>query len=696
LTRSFKLSAAEAADYVQLRVDPRGVQSFRRAFEVAWIKNAAFYNGKYHFVQDGHHLRNPQLAPHQVLYKAEFIEGAVSTAVAKVLSNRVAFRTPPRDGTRKARDLAKVSDRLFEHLREITDWEWLQELAWTWAAVCGSSFQQVAWDALAGPMDRFYIEDRKSRKIVTGLTPEEMRASEAAGLYEDQPQGEITIHDWNPFQFHWDWRARERGLVDCRWVATKQLSDIGTLEDIWGFEKTRGIKPIDFDSEGTYFEEILSFMASGFTSPLTAYSIPKDKRRQQTIVTQLWERPARDNRWYGRHLVLAGDTVLMNGDNPYRVMEKDVPGASIPFLKYDWGIRVGSFIGKSLVEKLNSPNFQYNKSRATMTEHQNVYGHPSMFVPKNSDLPTGHMAIQPGLVYEYSPRPGVKPIEVGPVPQLSKEVAENASRALQEIRILSSDSDPDMSKLPGNIRGAPGLELMVNEKNKGLLPTAKRAIRNAERAGKLMLAMAKANYTGERVIRYIGVDQQIRVAAFRASDLEADLRVVGEPGFFQSAATERAKILEYVQAKVLDPINNPDDRIAVLKALSYSTADEAIAERLQDEENQEAEIDEVVNGFDKFMGVGPQGAQLKPQGIKPWDDDTAHIRTLRRFLKSGEARNLHPMQTQLLSQHLDEHKKRLAQAMAQRQMMMESQRGAPGQKGQASQPSNQGQGSGQR
>lgn len=689
MTRRWKLSEGEALEYVNRRIDPRGAQAYRRSFEETWMRNCAYYNGKQAFIQDGIALRRPVLPPHRVLYKADFISGAVSSAVAKVLATRITFATPPKDGSRKAREAARVSTRLFEHLRDELDWDFLQEIAWTWAAVCGTGFQQIVWDPLAGPVERFFTEDRRSKRSAGLLTPEEKREKELRGEFEDHHQGEIKVLDWSPFQMHWDWRARERGWSDAAWGGTSQLIDIEELEGYWGAESTKGVQPIDSDGQGTYFDEMLAFMAAGIGSPTAAYVVPRDKRGQQTILTQILVRPSPENNWEGRQIAVAGGKVLHQGQNPYRILESEVPGASMPFLKYDWQTRVGSFIGISLVERLTSPQFQYNRSRAVMIEHQNVYGHPAMFVPKGSDIPTGHMSVQPGMVYEYNARSGIKPVEIGPTPQLSKEISENSSRSLMEIQQIASMADPDMSKLPGSLRGAPALEMMIEEKNKTLLPTSKRQVRETLRAGKYILAMAKKLYTGPRILKYVGDDNHMRVMSFLASNVNTDLRVIGEPGYFHSAASERAKILEYVQAGVLQPQLNPDDRIAVLKALAYGTADEAIEERLADEENQELEIEEMLENADKYIGVGQMGPTAH-MPTQPYDDDAAHVRVLRRFLKSPDGRGLHPLQRQLLMSHLQEHATKQQMLMQQQLAAVEAQKGAPGEKGKASQPSNRG------
>ena len=273
------------------------------------------------------------------------------------------------------------------------------------------------------------------------------------------------------------------------------------------------------------------------------------------------------------------------------------------------------------------------------------------------------------------------------MPTLSKEVAQNAELALREINLISSQTDPDMTKMPGQLRGGPAVKMMLEEKNKILTPTATDAVRVTVEGGRRLLGLAKHFYTGERIIKYVGDDNEFRVLEYDSAEINTDIRVVGDPGYFHSAATARAEILEYVETGIFDPVNNPEDKAAVLKALAFGSAHEAISEKLADEENQELEI-HAVNSFpEKFVLQTPDGPTLKPLPVQPYDDDAAHIRVLKRWLKSDDGRRADPIARGVNMAHLQMHEQRQQAAIQQQMAMMQAMQGTPGSKGKASQPS---------
>ena len=75
--------------------------------------------GKQHFTQEGVTLRDPVLTKHRVLYKANKILGAVNRAASMIADLNGTFACVPQSPDRKHRHNAKVSERLFEHMRSV-------------------------------------------------------------------------------------------------------------------------------------------------------------------------------------------------------------------------------------------------------------------------------------------------------------------------------------------------------------------------------------------------------------------------------------------------------------------------------------------------------------------------------------------------------------------------------------------------
>jgi hypothetical protein len=679
-----RMSKSDAAEYVRARINPKLLDAHRWPMEREWVKNIAFLNGNQHFVDVGAGFRSPILEPHRVMYRANIIRTMVTRMVSTVLANTSTFRAPAKDWTKKSRDQAYVSEKLFEHLREnVLDWSDLLEDALTWAACCGTGFIEIGWDADKGDPDRFYVDEEG--QTVLGLNPDQKRMAEEAGLFVDVPPGEITARSRSPLQVYWDWSARQT-VDQASWMGTKELVDISELENVYGYEKTRDIKPMEARSQSMWYDEMLSFMAGGaMAGQMPAHQTPRDKMRERTTLIRYFERPMRQNKYEGRFVVMAGDVVLVNKPNPY--VRSDTP---LPFVKIDWQRVPGSFIGHAPVADMRNPQFQYNNARAKQTEVLNVHSHPPMFVNKNAGLPEGMLSIEPGVIYPVDMnKTGGQVVQFGPVPQVPKELAESASRAMSEIQMISSQADPDMSKLPGQIRGAPGLSMMIEEKNKSLIPAARSALRATLIAGRMMLRLARSHYTMRRTIRYVGEDNAYRVLEFEGADIQTDIRIVGEPEFFRTKAVEKAQVVEWVQAGVLNPSQDPDDKIAVLKTLAYGSAEQIIAERLADEENQDREWEEMKADPLKYLKQEEGIGQMLHYPTEPFDDDDTHVRVLTRRMKTSEFRDLDPIARQLISQHLQEHQSKIEQRRMQQMMLamqMNSRGSAPSQPGQPSRP----------
>lgn len=675
------MSQGDALSYVLQRVDPRVTDGHRWPMEREWMKNLAFLNGNQHFVEAGMGFRAPMPQPHRVTYRANMIRSAVTRMVSTVIANSTTFRAPTKDWTKKSRDQAFVSERLFEHLRETTHWQDQLEEALLWAAACGSGFIEIGWDPDAGAPERFYFDDQG--KDIVPASDDERLMLEELGAFRDIPPGDVIANVPSPFQVQWDWTAR-RDWYQARWGATKQLIDLEVLEDIYGYEKTKNIRPSEPHAQAVWYEEMLSYMGSGFMG--TSMFMPGDKRHNRAVWIRYFERPSIQNKYKGRHVAIAGDVVLVNGDNP-----RAKTSYPLPWIKLDWQRRPGSFMGHPVVEDMRNPQFQYNNARAKQTEVLNVHSHPAIFVDPRSGLPTGMLAIEPGVTYPADlQKTAGKPVVLGPTPAIPKELGESVNLAMAEMQAISSQADPDMSKLPGQIRGAPALDMMIAEKNKALLPAARSALKATLLGGRMMLSEARHNYTSQRKIGYVGEDNAYRILAFDAADIIEEIRIVGEPEYFKTKAAERAQMLEYIQVGALQPQVDPEDKMTVLKVLGYGNAEEAIAERLTDEENQQREWDEMAGDPLKFVKDNAFGQPMLSYPTQPFDDDGTHLRVMRQRMKTAEFRNLGPIARQLLMQHYQEHEQKEAARQAQLMMMQQNQRGMPGPKGQASQPKKEG------
>ena len=683
-----KLTDTEAQNLVKEKVDLTGGASHRLPFVLQWRKNWLYFIGRQHFVETSQgSVRDPQNIPrHRVFYRANKILGYVMRATDTVSSASGRFDVPPLNGTAQARHAAWVSGKLFEHLSQACDWDRKRLLGTLNSAIFGSGFYKITWDPKKGDPIRFYFDE--AGKALGDPSPEQRGEMERQGHFEDFNQGEVRIDVPLPFQVHWDWRARELGFEDeaCLWAAQTQLVAIDTVKEMYG-AKASNVTASRDTSGSLYYQENLSFLSGGNYAGSSAGSSASD---QYVLLVEYFERPTKQNKMMGRRIVMAGDQIMEQGDNPYRVTNHP-----LPFVKQDWWPCPGRFMGLSLVEQLISSQFQRNKSVATLIEFQNVFGHPPVAVDKNRVASGTVLSMEPGTIIEKT-GPGAI-FEVGPQPTLPAEVVQVGQITDNDMATISSQTGAEDSKLPGQIRGAPGLEIMEEKANKLLAPTAKLALISQVEVGRSLLGLAKSFYGEDRTIHYIGEDKRFRAVSFHASDISVDLRVIIDPGrLITSPTVEKAKVVEYIQAGAVDPINNPDDREAVFKALAFGSAEELIADRLMEEENQEREIAEMVADPLKYLKSKPN--MMAPEGAPPEmgypidpdvDDHRAHLKVTTRYIRSPEYRALDPITQSVIRMHHRAHQMIYQMAMAQQMQAIQAQKGAPGDKGRASQPKNQ-------
>jgi hypothetical protein len=269
----------------------------------------------------------------------------------------------------------------------------------------------------------------------------------------------------------------------------------------------------------------------------------------------------------------------------------------------------------------------------------------------------------------------------------------------QAMAEITSQQSLQGAGLPGQLRSGPALDTMFEERNKSLLHPATQFLLAKAAVGQQLLELARANYTPERVIHYVGKDKKFRVLRFFMADIRSDLHcIIDRSTMLPSPSAERAKMLEALQAGAFDPANNEDDKIEVFKILEFGTVQDMITDRLQEEENQDREIEEMIQDAEGWARPradsmatepGPDGGPQTVQGYptNPYDDDEAHVRVLLRYIRSEEFRDLEPRYQQpILLLHLQEHQGKIQQAEQDQLEMEMALKGTQGEKGRPSAP----------
>ena len=675
------LSDGDALDLVNHLIDPKGYQSERIAQEEISLRNVAYYAGKQYFYQNGMELREPRGGPdHRVYYRNNRIWPAVQRNVATVMSLEGGFAVAPESGSSRHRNIAKVSNEVLDHMRNAIGYNRIKAIAMTWACIVGSSFYKTVFDPKAGQMDRFYLREQggKERIPPAVLDPGEIQEKEQQGLFQDVAQGDVRTDVVSIFSFFFDWAARDADIEGMAWAGDVNYWDVSKIAEKFDVSEA-DIEPEDHRFGPIGYEEAIAFMTSGNSGYRTGTHTPKQKMRARARVSDIWFRPSR--KWpRGKRVVATANRVLLNTDNPH--IGDNTGVTHLPYTHQRWSIFPGRFWGLSLVEQLTSPQHHLNKAASTMIEIQNVYGHPALLVPEDSGIPEGNFVIEPGAIHHYNPLAGeIKPL---PPPQLPAEVAQNRVACLNDLEQIANNAPPDFTRMPAQIRSGEGIRLMNEIQKKPLEMTQRLSLEADQRLGRQLLALGKLFYTEARTLKHMGEDGQFAVSWFTGADLSNDLRVVSQPSISDSATAKRAEILDFVKAGLFDPVNNPDHRRQVLKALEFGTADEAVATTLQDELDEERIIQTIVADPTKYI---PQEGQTESgYPVMPFEDHEVRMKVLVRYMLTDEFRKQDAVSQSVIYQLWEKRNALHQEAIRQQVALMEASRGTPVPKGTPSQP----------
>lgn len=665
----------EALEIVRAAVPRRGDSQARLAIEQSWIRNLFYFGGKQHFAIVGSQVVEVPPIENEIRYKANLVKPAVLRAVTKMMALQGRFGVVPSSPSMHDRDVARISESVFRHQMNATGYQREKMYALLWAANCGTAFMRNTWDPRKGDIERYYWWSKgdKSVRPIETIPPEERQALDQDGAYDDLRTGDVSCETVSPFQMHPDPMSKGK-LEHCRWIAQVQWLPREFVAEALGVEE-REISEDENTAASERWEDALALMSSGLQGHYLTFSTDErnNRRNRRAWVCQYWERPSRKAK-RGRYIVVAGTRAFVVRDNPYAA---DSTGAlHLPFTKLDWISMPGRFWGLGLVDDLISPQYRYNESRSRMAEFENLAARPVTVVPKNCGIAPSGLEIKQYAVYEYNPAGG-KPEFITP-PQIPAEVMANAQTAQGEIRVLSAQSEIDGAKLPGQLRSGLALNAIQKERDIVLDLTGFSVLEADRDVGRQFLALARLFYDNKRLVAMRGSNGEWAIKSFVAADLRNDIRILGEPGEFETSEQSQSRLLEFLQVGALQPATNPQHAQLVLKALRYHTAEEIITDFAQHEERQEEEIRRMLANAKAYLD--------RPYPVMPFEDDEAHMRVLERLFNNlDEWERIDPETQSVLATHWEMHNRSKMQKLAQQLSMMQAAKGAPEPKGAASQ-----------
>ena len=641
--------------------------------ERSWFVNQAYYYGAQNLQMGGAPgqgiaLRQPRVGTRvRETFTANYTLVKVVKAIARLVALVPEFDAPPRSASFEDMLASDLAGRIFEYLKDATGFDSaLRRVMW-WAAVCGSGFLKVYFDKDAGEHERIWKDSAGNPVIEAVKNADLQRALEDAGQFKDVFRGEVRQKVFSPFHLKPDPIARGGGLDEAAYVILEYFTSPEGLSDMFGGSVA------SWATEGAsttrMWEDNIAFMSSpeGLAFGRSAVGTKNLCRYRE-----FWERPLPRNDMKGRFIIQAGGKVVENGDNPYAGSR-----IGLPFVKYDWFPAEGRFWGVSLVEQIRRPQKAYNQARSHAIDFVKTYGWPFVMIPKGSAVKQVSLQAFPGVTLEYTAQAGMQPT-IGQSPRISEAIPLTSAAAKNEMDEISAQAAPAKEGYPSQIRSGSAISMVQQDNNAILTPISHAMFESIARTGEMMLALVDSYYGSGRTIALLNDASEFEVMTFRSADLRHHhkLRVRGKPGMIESPEAYRQTLLDAVSIKALDPQTNARDRALFFRGMQMKTDLELLDLETVQVSRERTKIQKLIKGFPP-----------EEQEPFPWEDPMIRLPVLEHFLNSSAFEAVDPVSKSWLVERWQKFTAILGQRMAAQQQMMADTKGAPSQKGVASQPS---------
>lgn len=586
----------------------------RRPYELQWQLNMNFLMGNQYCTISG---RGEVEDSDKVFFWQErevynHIAPIVETRLAKLSRVRPKMSVLPATADDKDIGVAKTSSLILESAAAKLELDKLIGSATMWSETCGTCFYKAVWDPKIGkPLGRDGKEE----------------------LFE----GEVSISVVPPYEIFPDSNSCQ-DIEACRSIIHARAYPVEVIRDIWNVEISGGeVNVFDLNS--------VSNVAGGLGYTATVPKITASKRTGHAMVLEYYEAPGADFP-EGRLAVVAGNQLVHIGSLPFANGTDGV--RAFPFIRQASIEQPGCFFGTCVTERAIPVQRAYNAVKNRKHEFLNRIAMGVLTVEDGS-VDTDNLSeegLSPGkiLVYRQGSTPPVF-MDTGRVPG---EFSYEEDRLLSEFVSISGISElMRSSQANPNITSGTALQLLIEQDDTRLSITAE-LVKNAARTiAKHILRLYKQFAVSKRAARIIGGNGNVDYFYWKCSDISSeDIVFTTENEISQTPAQRQNFVFELLRAGLLLDENGKLSnrmRSRVLDLLGFGLWEnskdiEALHMKRAQEENLE----------------------LRPVAVNEIDDHEIHIVEHSRYLLSGDYSKNKSDPTEILTEHIREHKSKLS------------------------------------
>lgn len=480
------MSKIEEKIVAEITADFKKRQEARRPVELNWRLNMNFVVGN-QFAQISSKGDIEESGKEYFWQEREVynhIAPILETRLAKL--GRVKAKAQVRPATSDDEDVASASlaTKLIDAVCKENDFSSQLALANSWSEITGCAFFKVTWDAEKG------------------------HALDASGEIKE---GDVTITLCPPFEIFPEDIAitdidKQSSIMHAKVLTTKEV------KRIWGKDVKGGeVNVFSFDN---------AQVGGGFGYTASVPKIVSEKREDSVTVIEKYEAPTHEYP-NGRLIIVAGDTLLYQGDMPYLNGEDGTRG--YPFAKQVCIDNLTNFFGTSVVERIIPVQRAYNTVKNRKHEFMNRMAVGVMAVEDGS-VDTDDLeeeGLPPGKVVVYR-QGSTPPIMLSPT-QVPSEFSREEEKLLNEFVMISGVSEvTTYSQVPANVASGTAISLLLEQDDTRIALTADSLRESIKRISKQVLRLYRQFAKVPRVKRITGDNGDVEIASFCAGNIDSE------------------------------------------------------------------------------------------------------------------------------------------------------------------------------
>jgi hypothetical protein len=558
----------------------------------------------------------------------------------------------PQSGDEEDTNAAALSEQIMRY-----EWQNLnmrkQDLkALEWARICGAGFLKVTWDPTIGdPVDVLIKPDGG---VMTDETGKTMRGdqqvadafAQATGAQVKSKgiaPGDMKVEAPSPFAMFIDPLADI--FEDAEWLIEESVRSVDYVKRHYGVT----LKPDAAANPGLVEMQLLGGIAMSGTGGGTYKGVK---------LRQYWSKKC-DEYPDGARIVCAQGKILDSDLKPFDVM---------PYIMYT-GIPVpGRLIGMGIVELLQGPQTELNKTLSQMAENRNRIGNPTgvaarqaigdpeIFLEKISTPGGWHFFDESG-----SQHPIPQYLEPPTLPDYIKELPDQIRRAMEDI---SGQHEVTNAQVPPGVTAAAAITLLLDQDDTRLALAVTDHEEGLGIIGTKVLEHVARYYTDSRIIKIAGDDGAWQIFDFRNTDLRGNTHIEVQAGstFPQSQAAKQAMMKDIITMMTQTGNGLHGRQLSqFFRDMGLGATDHLIEEYTVNETQ--------VNRENVLLMQG------KALPINDYDDTQAHIDGHTDLQKSSRYANAPAQVKQITEQHVQLHRQK-QQAEQQEQVAQQAQMAA--------------------